>query len=241
MQLKTIFKRLGLPKHAPEIYRLLQMKGPLLVFQISKDLHIHRPAIYSTLSTLRKHHFIFTTLEGKRKFYHAANANLIAKEFSQLSAEVSDEFAKRFISRESNLQKEMRFLYGPNGIRDAFDDVVNHTPRGETFYRYTSEKDLDAVNRYLSKDYRARRDAKKLERLVISNPASGKQKRSRLERFIKYIPPEFDFFDQNIIQLAYGNRLSFIDLNSEHVIIIENKALVDFQKVVFKLLYKKLQ
>jgi len=55
-----------------------------------------------------------------------------------------------------------------------------------------------------------------------------------------FIPSEISLFDQNIIQLVYGDRVSFIDLNTERVLIIENKALADFQKVIFKQLYDKL-
>ena len=96
------------------------------------------------------------------------------------------------------------------------------------------------VNRYLSPNYRIAREKKKLERLVISNPISGKQKRPRLERFIKYIPSEANLFDQNIIHLIYRDRFSFINLNTEKAFIIEDKALADFQKVIFNQLYKKL-
>jgi hypothetical protein len=76
--------------------------------------------------------------------------------------------------------------------------------------------------------------------LVISNPVSGKQKRSRLERFIKFIPSNFDLFQQNIIQLIYGDRISLIDLNTNRVVIIENKALAEFQKIIFQQLYRNL-
>ncbi len=134
----------------------------------------------------------------------------------------------------------MRVFSGPKGIRDVFDDVISHSKKRDTFYRYTSERDLDSVNSYLSKDYRKRRDAKHLERLVISNPVSAKRKSSRLERFIKYFPKEVSLFDQNIIQLIYGERVAFIDLNKEEAFVIENQALADFQKVIFKQLYKKL-
>lgn len=143
-------------------------------------------------------------------------------------------------AREKDVPQSVRFLHGPAGIRAAFDDVISHTPKGDTFFRYTSERDLAKVNKYLARDYRERRDKKKLERLVISNAVSGSQKKSRLERFVKFIPRDTDQFEQNIIQLIYGECVSIIDLTTEEVVIIENKQLTDFQKVVFKLLYKQL-
>ena len=240
MDTKEIFKRLGLPKHADAIYKLLQNKEPLIATRICARAGLHRPAAYRALTSLLARRFIYVTEKGRRKFYHAAKPGLIAAAFAQTSADVTERMAKQVVADDMYKQKEIRFLSGFNGIRAAFDDVITHMKPRETFYRYTSEKDLDKVNKYLSPDYRERRDKKKLERMVISNPVSGMRKKPRLERFVKYIPPEVDLFQQNIIQLVYGDRLSFIDLNSERVVIIENKALADFQKVIFRQLYGKL-
>jgi sugar-specific transcriptional regulator TrmB len=240
MQTDTLFERLGLHKHASTAYSTLRKKGPFLVTELAREAGLHQPAAYQALRDLSRHRFIFKTRTGKRTLYHAADPSIITAAFAAASEKVAESFAEKTIRKEKFLREGFRFFNGLTGIRQAFDDVIAHTKRGETFYRYTSEKDLDRVNSYLSKNYRERRDQKKLERLVISNPESGRRKRSRLERFIKFIPPEASLFDQDIIQLVYGDRLSFIDLNQETVVIIENRALAEFQKVIFRQLYKKL-
>ena len=157
-----------------------------------------------------------------------------------MEEQTEDTVVKYMKIRQKDVPQNIRFLYGPSGIRTAFDDVITHCTKGETFFRYTSEQDLAKVNSYLARDYRIRRDKKKLERMVISNNASGSQKKSRLERFIRYIPAETDQFEQNIIQLVYGKRIAIIDLNKEEVVIIENQQLADFQKTIFKVLYGQL-
>jgi sugar-specific transcriptional regulator TrmB len=240
MNTQELFSRLGLPKHADTLYELLRHKGPLIATHVCERARLHRPSVYRALSALLARRFAYTTMIGKRRLYHAASPRLIAQAFSKASVDVADGMTRKIIADEQHQQKEIRFLSGFKGIQAAFDDVVSHMKRGGTFYRYTSEKDLDAVNRYLSADYRILRDKKKLERMVISNPISGLKKKSRLERFVKFIPPKMDLFDQNVIQLVYGSRLSLIDLNTEHVVIIENKALADFQKIIFRQLYDKL-
>jgi len=240
MNNQETFKRLGLPKNSADIYGLLRHSGPMIPTHICEIAHLHRPSVYRALRSLLKNHFIYSTVRGRRKQYHASDPRLITKAFSQISSKLRDRIAKAIIADDSYKQKEVRFLSGPKGIRDAFDDTISHMKRGEVFYRYTSEKDLDKVNKYLSKSYRLLRDKKKLERMVISNPISGMRKKPRLERFIKFIPSNASLFDQNIIQLVYGSRVSLIDLNTERVLVIENKALADFQKVIFKQLYDKL-
>lgn len=240
MNIKLIFHRLGLSKHTPIIYETLQAEGPLLVAEIARLAKIHRPAVYAALHDLLQNRFVLSVTEGRRTRYQVTNSSRIAQEFSGISIEAAKAIAKILPDKEPQHHEKIHFLSGKDGIRAAFDDAVNYTPRGGTFYRYTSERNLDTVNAYLSKDYRERRDKKKLERLVISNHQSGSRKRSRLERFIKYMPPTYGTFDQNIIQLVYSDRLSFIDLNTEQCIIIENKALAEFQKTIFQQLYRRL-
>lgn len=234
----VIFERLGLPKHSGAIYKLLQRKA-LLVAEISRELGIHRPAVYRAIDALETSSFITSEKGGARTLYRAAAEKRITESFAKLTSKASST-ASSSGEDDSVTLSNLRILTGKRGIRAAFDDVIVHTPKGETFYRYTSEQDLARVNSYLSDDYRAKRDAKKLERLVISNPLSGKQKRSRLERFIAFVPPELEPFQQDVIQLIYGNRISLIDLNTEQVVIIENPALANFQRSIFKMLYRKL-
>ena len=241
MELQDIFKRLGYPKNTDRVYRVLSTsREPILVSTIATHAKVSRVVVYRCLRKLEESKLITRSVIGRRIFYALLNPRrlkqLIAMSEKE-SGEVIEKYAKE---REKEVPQSIRFMYGASGIRSAFDDVLAHTKKGDTFFRYTSERDLARVNRYLARDYRIRRDKKKLERLVISNPVSGKQKKSRLERFIKFIPPEVDQFEQDIIQLIYGDRVTIINLNTEEVFVIENKQLADFQKTIFKLLYKRL-
>ena len=47
-------------------------------------------------------------------------------------------------------------------------------------------------------------------------------------------------FDYNVTEVIYGDRVAFIDYNSETAMIIESKVIADFQKHIFKSFYKKL-
>ncbi len=239
MQLRETFERLGLPKHSAEIFEVLEKSGPSNVSAISKALRVHRPAIYRALNALSKIHFVSEKQFGKRPLYAAEERSRITHAFALGAKDVST--LERAAERSPSLgMGSIRYLEGEKGVGAIFNDIVEHCRRGDTFYRYTSERDLDAVNRLLSSDYRKRRDAKRLERLVISNPESGKRKRNRLERFIKFLGSEKESFHQNAIQLVYGKRIAFLDLNTYKGFIIENETLAEFQKTIFRALYKRL-
>lgn len=239
--LVSIFKALGYPKHTDKVYTVLsESREPLLVVAIAKQCGISRMVVYRCLEQLLSNELIVKNTVGKRAVYSAGSPHLLQQAIQLTESESKKVVASYMNAREKDVPKDVRFLYGPEGIRAAFDDVISHSKRGETFFRYTSEKDLEQVNAYLAPNYRARRDSKKLERMVISNAISGQQKKSRLERFIRFIPSDVEQFEQNIIQLIYGDRVSLIDLTKEEVTIIESKQLADFQKSLFRVLYKRL-
>ncbi len=241
MHHKELFKRLGFPKHTEKLYTVLQnSETPLLVTDLAKETKVSRVVVYRCLTAMLRDKLIEKISLGKRTYYEATSPQKLT-ELIQLHNTSAEEVASALIKKQTkDVPRHVRFLRGAEGIRAAFDDVIEHAKKGETFFRYTSEKNLEKVNSYLSHDYRKRRDAKKLERKVISNALSGSQKQSRLERFIKFIPVEADQFEHNIIELIYGSRVSIIDLEREEVTIIENQKLADFQKVIFKLLYRQL-
>jgi len=84
------------------------------------------------------------------------------------------------------------------------------------------------------------RDQKKLERQVITNSQTAKGKINKIDRFIKVMPPDLGPFEHNVTEIIYADKVAFIDYNSETATIIESKKIADFQKHIFKTLYKKL-
>lgn len=234
-----IFDRLGLPKHSAAIYQILQKNDGLLVAQIAQKIGTHRPAVYRALAALISAGYVHQEKNTTRTYYRAQDESLIRADFINLSKSLTAVSSKKNTGN-TLLHTQIRSFAGAEGITAVFTDVIRHCKKGEVFYRYTSAKSLDQINSYLPPGYRKIRDAKKLERLVISNPVIGKQKRPRLERFIVYIPSEIDAFEQNIIQIIYGSRIAFIDISANHSFIIENARLAEFQKVIFRTLYKQL-
>ena len=240
MDLHAVFERLGFPKHSAELFVLLESKGPSSVSAIATSTRVHRPAVYRSLAALTKQHVVSEKKFGKRSFFVAENRHRITELFAHEVGKIKRLEKNSAERSRKNSMGAIRYFEGEGSVADVFNDLIQHSKRGDIFYRYTSEKDMSEVNRLLPRDYRLKRDAKRLERLVISNPESGKQKRNRLERFIKYLGSEKESFRQNAIQLIYGHRIAFIDLGTFRAFIIENRALADFQTTIFRALYKRL-
>lgn len=240
-KIRQILTALGVEEDAIELYTLLFGKGALPITEIARATAMHRPRVYALLGELCGRGLVDVHMRGKRHTYAAASPEKIKDMIAQLYDET--ERALPDLEREYKRGGDKAAIVtyeGASGVTAVFRDLVESAARGETFYRYTSEKDLDRTNKYLPRDYRKIRDAKKLERFVITAPRIGKGKKARMERAMKFIPPGFDLFDQDVIELLYADKVAFIDLNTETSFVIESKPLADFHKKLFRLLYQKL-
>lgn len=240
-KLNQLLASLGVGEQAVAVYTLLFRKGAMSVVDIASNTKLHRPRVYALLAELRKRSLVDVHMHGKRQEYVAASPEKlldIVSHFLTTTEQILPEITKEF--RRGNEKPTITLHEGSAGVTQVFRDVVKSSKRGETFYRFSSEKDLDRTNAYLPRDYRKIRDAKKLERFVITAPRIGKGKKVRMERAMKFIPPGFDLFDQDIIELIYSDKVAFVDLNTETSFVIESAPLADFHKKLFRLLYQKL-
>lgn len=240
MEHNELLKRLGLSDKESKVYLALLSAGSCNISDISKHSGVPRPAIYRVIPFLQKRELITETIRGRRTFYAATHPDkllhLIDDATEDLHAVLPDLTSKYTAKGSSPI---VRVLHGKDGIRSIFHDLVTTLKKGETFYRYSAPNDVRDVEKYLPRDYRAIRDAKKLERLVITSESIKGTKRPRLERGIKILPAKSEF-DFNTTQIIYGDKIAFIDYSAEIGLVIENARLANFHKTIFLALYKTL-
>lgn len=238
-----ILEQIGLSKNESEIYLALLDLGPSSISKISEKTSIHRPLIYKALPELLEKKLVSQTQKGKSILYVAEPPNRLESIFDELKFSFFELLPDLEDTYSSNNKKpKIRFLEGKDGTKRVFDDVVRSLNKGDTFYRYTSnENGEEKKDKYVPRIYWTMRDSKKLERQVITNIQTLKKKTEKLDRFVRVMPEEDGAFDYNVTQVIYGDRVAFIDYNSETAMIIESKVIAEFQKHIFKSFYKKLK
>ncbi len=237
----NILEKLGLTSNEQAIYLALIKSGPITISNLSELTGIHRPLIYKALPSLRESGLVTITPKGKQKLYNAespAKLKLLVENLSQEIDNLVPQLKSVYQSREQ--RPIVKFLEGEKGIMSVFEDLVSLLKKGDIYYRYSSAKDAARGLTYLPTHYQRMRDRKQLERFVITSEVRAKEKKPQLELAVKMIPADYDLFDYDITQIIYGNKVAFIDYNTETAILIENKVIAEFQKKIFKLLYNKL-
>ncbi|MFZ6014972.1 MAG: TrmB family transcriptional regulator [Patescibacteria group bacterium] len=241
MKNQQLLQKLGLSKEESEVYLALVESGPANVSEIARRTRMHRPTIYQFLPGLVERGLVTAVPKGKQKWYAAEPPEklivLLESAKSELEAILPD------LQREYslNLKKPVvKSLDGMKGIRFVYDDLLRTLKRGDVFYRYSAQHEFAAGEKYLPSNYRERRDGKGLQRFVITSEAVKKKKKPRLERAIKVVPPSYGLFNYGITQLIYGDKIAFIDYNTDTATIIENPVIAQFQAKLFKILFDKL-
>lgn len=241
MKLDTLFASLNLsPKHA-RLYRALLTKGPLTIAELARTAKVHRPAAYALIPELEERGVIKRVVSGKRVRYVAESPDkleTLLEESRHASTSLLLELKELY--GKSSTSPEITVTHGKKGIAGVYDDILNTLKRGDTFYRYSSAKTKRARNAYVPANYEARRDAKRLERYVITNKRTSTLKSRKLERYIKIIPSEFDRFEYDITLLVYGDKVAYVDYGTDTAITIQNPAVAQFQQKLFTLLFAKL-
>jgi sugar-specific transcriptional regulator TrmB len=242
MDKNKILEKIGLNKNESAIYLALLEMGTSNISQISEKTSIHRPLVYKAIPSLLDKKLITKTQKLKSVVYGAEPPNRLESMFDDLKIdffEILPDLEDAYSSSEK--RPKIRFLEGKDGTKRIFDDVVRSLKKGDVFYRYSSNKDgNEKKDKSVPRIYRKMRDEKKLQREVITNAQTAVHKKPSLDRFAKIMPNDFGPFDHNVTEIIYGEKIAFIDYNTETAMVIESKRIAEFQKQIFQTLYKEI-
>lgn len=240
MKNKSLLQRIGLGNNENAVYESLIRNGISSATDIVRSSKLHRPSAYKALETLLECGLVTIVPRGKQKQYMAESPLKIRRIFKDMQEEIESEIMVLESKYVSSGKKPMiSYGQGPAAMEKVYTEVVNELKPGEMYYRFSSNKSLHR-EKYVPKDYREIRDRKNLERLVITNEPTKKRHSNNLGRLIKTVPADYDLFEYDISQIIYGNKVAILDYNTTSAIVIENAVIAEFQKKLFKLLFKKL-
>lgn len=237
-----LLERLGLSKKESAIYLALLQNGPLNISEIAVKTSIQRPLIYKELPRLLSKMLIVKTLRGRREYYSAEAPDKLEGLFEELRKKYATLMPELLEMGKFGKNKPvLRFLEGRKGITSVFEDLVMSLKRNDIYYRYSSVNDIKKMESYLPSNYVKIQEEKQLERYILTNQPTPGHVKPSMGREVKVLPKESGFFDFDILQLIYGEKVALVDFNSETAFVVENRKNAEFQKKIFMLLYHSLK
>jgi len=238
---------LGLTDKMIEVYTFLIGNKARTISDIAKRLAIHRPMVYNLIPELIDKGLVTTTKLGKRILYTAEsplNLKGLLNSAETKLEEVIPELLERY--QKSSAHPVMTFYEGSAGIKHIYEVLLRTTKKGEVMYRYESPLDYIKNKRYYPKLYVDLASSEgplgrsQIQKFVITNEKTANLRNPTLERYSKAVPAKYDPFEYNITQIIFGNKVAFIDYETETASLIENEVFAKFQRQIFKLLFEKL-
>jgi len=241
---ENILKKLWLTQDESKIYLFLIKNPKQNITDLSKHLSINRPALYKILPNMEEIWLLSIILTWKRKYYIAENPeilnlyfNKIKDDFDTLIPQIKDIYWNNFT------KPIFKHLKWKSGIKNIFIDIATSLNPWDIFYRYSSRNNVKktSISKTEYNKYKKIRDEKKLERMVITNDYLNSMKPNKLEKEVVIIPKNYDIFEDNITKIIYTNKVAIIDYNTEECFIIESNIFANFERKLFKLLFKFLR
>jgi len=238
-----ILTNIWLSEVEAKIYLCLLEKWAQNITSISKTSLCNRVQIYTAIPRLKEKQLISESLNGKRKVFFAENPENLENIFyeQKLSFQNTVSLLKQTYEKK-NSTPQLKVFYTRESIKHIFDDIITTLNPWDTYYRYSSRKQ-DHLRWFLGEIYKKKRDSKEIQRMVITSDEllRVKEVHKKINREMVAIPKKYDLFEDNITKVIYGNKVAILDYNSDTSFVIENQKFADFEKKIFKLLFKYLR
>jgi sugar-specific transcriptional regulator TrmB len=230
---------LGLHIDEVTIYEELITRGPLSPTDICAYVKMHRPQVYTNLASLEGHSLVSVVPYGKRKKYVANSPKYLKDVSSRQEKLILDEIIRlEDIETPQGETPSVVVRQGQEALRQIYEDAVQELKKGEVYYRYLAiDTDKWVTGSYVTPKAIRIRNAKELERFIITNEDNKKRKAENPRRAIRLVPKKFDLFKHHIGQLMYSNKTAIFDYHNQTAVVIESGPITKFQIAIFKTLF----
>lgn len=239
MKKNNQLQNLGLSDDTIRVYESILQNGPLSVTEIGAHTKLYRPNIYECLEVLTTLNLVTVSPFGKRKKYtHLPPKNL--KNVLQVQEAL---IAKEIVRLEDMISPNKKVptvvvLQGKQALKMIYERMMQEIKKGDIYYRYQAiDTEKLSTGGYMSNTARVLRNAKDLERYVITNTKNKSAIRHHHNRYVKVLPGSDSLFDHGVGQIMYGSTTAIIDYKNETATVIESESITAFQKAIFKSLF----
>ncbi len=217
-------EELGLTKNEAVVYITLLDVGKAHVGQIAEKTRLHRRTIYDCLERLEDKGLVSFIMEGKTRFFIAANPQKFKEIIKEKEAKINDILPNLLeTAQRSKAQTEVTVHKGKEGLKNIMEDIIKNKPK--IWYALTSaRKALEVLPFYIPQFHQKRIKGNiKLQTILGRNQqAIMRAKELKKLRFTdvklidtKYIVP--------ISIWIFNNKVAFMLWESEIGILIESK------------------
>ncbi len=232
-----LFRTLGFSDGEKATYLTLLEMGASNVIDITKKSKLSRQTVYNSLDTLIEKGLISTVQKGKKKNYIAEDPEKILAYVRRKEHELAEQgrdferMLPELKLKKSTSQTVVKVFEGKEGALAVLQDLASQ--KASEAYEIA---DLEAL-RTLFTDVDTKLIQKTLPKekeLIVKGFYVGKPLSERGNTERHFLPDEFKGFNTDVI--IYANKIALLNVEGKiYSVIIENAALADTLRILFKL------
>jgi len=230
---------IGIDKNQANLYLAALKLGKATVSDIARIADIKRTTVYQHIDQLLKNDLIFKTIKGKRIYYLAQKPEKILKKIENKKrrfAKVLPELNS--IYSQSSHKPNIRYYEGIEGIREIYNEMTKTSKilysifSADKYYANFSEEDGNKFFENIRKNGGILKDM--VEKTDEGRQYAKEGYHKELGK-VKILPKEFELA---VDVLVTGNQVAMISQVNLVGVIVENPEIADFQKNIFKFIWK---
>lgn len=245
MDLDKLSRNLGIKNTSKRVFELLLGSKPSPVADIAKELMLPKSTVYDAISELMSKSLLVEYSENDAKSYGIASKEQIVKLHQEKIEELklSQEFISKKlneVSRQSILQPKIKFYFGKDGMKHAFNDMPWVEGVKESYLMWPMKKMIDLVGEEFLIRHGLNRKKYKIKIKAISKESDRKIRKSggnwetgsKNFREVRYAPQNIDW---SISYWVYDDKTMFSGGDREQfAFIVYSKEFAELMKTLWK-------
>lgn len=235
----TLFRdleKLNFSINESKVYLTLIKLGPSLAGIISKEAQLDRSSTYNALKSLIQKGVVSTFFENKRTIFVPEHPKRILdyyKEKQEIAQQIIPNLEEQFSFKKQ--KSSVKLYHGYKGVKSIFQDILDSTDKGETYFVMGSEGFFSKKMSYYSPIFQQRKEEKHINTKVLIREGRHKVNQSKYAEY-KSVPSDIE--SPATINI-YDNKVAiFIWDEPPQAILIENENVKKTFENYFKFMWK---
>ncbi len=240
MTKEQLLQKIGLSQNEAKVYLAALSSGMDSAQNIAKRANLQRTTTYSVLDYLVQRGVVGKSKIKSKTRYKAESPDKLLSIVNDLQQEIKKQLPElEAIYNDNETKPKILFYEGKEAIQKVYDDTLKEAPKEILEWNTDAYFDYPTVDPvYISK----RMDLGiKAKRIAGSGSRwdTKHKKYDSSELSETLIVPRDQFWPEIEVNI-YGNKIAFMNYADEMSIIIENKAIAEAMKQVYRLSWKNI-
>jgi len=241
-KLLEVLNKIGLSENESQVYLSSLQLGPAKVVQLSRASDVKRTTIYPVVESLQRKGLMRKKDEGLKTLFVAENPERLENIIEERNKDFQSLFPEfKALYNLDNNQSGIKYYDTEEGLRNVYRELLTELRQNDYYYVLGDPERFDNSNESFFKEFIKKRIRVKLNAKMLLTESKLATEYKKFEKNfgeeVRILPVDIKL-DVNVV--ITEKKLIIHQIIKPHItMVIENRSIVQMQKVLFELLWNK--